>query len=73
MTVKKYQGISNLTISADLHGRQAPAESLNWKNQFPRSQKHTQLALYLKIQYFEIFVAKGQDNLQNTKVNINLK
>ena len=41
LTVKKFQGISNLTISADLHGILAPKEFLNWKNQRPCSQKHT--------------------------------
>ena len=34
------QGISNLTISADLHGRLALEESFNWKNQFTCFQKH---------------------------------
>ena len=38
ITVKKFQDISNLTISADLHGHLALEESLNWKNQFPCSQ-----------------------------------
>ena len=41
LTVKKFQSISNLTISADLHGILAPKEFLNLKNQFPCSQKHT--------------------------------
>ena len=41
ITVKKFQGIPNLTISADLYGHLAPEESLNWKNQFPCSQKHS--------------------------------
>jgi len=40
-TVKTFQRISNLTISADLHGLLAPKESLNGKNQFPCSQKHS--------------------------------
>ena len=35
LTVKEFQGISNLTISADLQGLLAPEESLSWKNQFP--------------------------------------
>ena len=35
LTVKEFQGISNLTISGDLHGLLAPEESLSWKNQFP--------------------------------------
>ena len=30
--VEKSQFISNLPISADLHGLLAPEESLNWKN-----------------------------------------
>ena len=29
-----------LTTSPDKHGIPAPEEFLNWKNQFPRSQKH---------------------------------
>ena len=33
-TVKKYQGVSNLTISANLDGIPAPREFLNSKNQF---------------------------------------
>ena len=41
ITVKKFQGIPNLTISADIHGHLAPEESLNWKNQSPCSQKHS--------------------------------
>ena len=35
LIVKKFQVISNLTISAALHGLLTPEESLNWKNQFP--------------------------------------
>ena len=38
-TVKKFQGISNLTISDDLQGLLAAAESPTWKNQFACSQK----------------------------------
>lgn len=41
ITVKKFQGIPNLTISADIHGHLAPEESLNWKHQSPCSQKHS--------------------------------
>ena len=33
LTVETLQGISNLTISADLHGCLALEESFNWKNQ----------------------------------------
>ena len=33
LIVKKFQVISNLTISGDLHGLLTPEESLNWKNQ----------------------------------------
>ena len=40
LTVETLQGISNLTISADLHGRLALEESFTWKNQFTFSQKH---------------------------------
>ena len=32
LTVKKFQGTSNLSISANLHGLHAPEESPNWKN-----------------------------------------
>ena len=34
LTVKKFQGISNLTLLAHLHGLLAPEEAPNWKNQF---------------------------------------
>ena len=33
IAVNKFQGISNLNISADLHGHLAPEESLYRKNQ----------------------------------------
>ena len=32
---------NQLTISADLPGIQAPREFLNWRSQFPCSQKHS--------------------------------
>ena len=32
----KFQSVSNLNISADLHGIPAPKEFLNWENQFSR-------------------------------------
>ena len=35
LTVKTFQGIANLTISADLHGLLAPEESLHLKNHWP--------------------------------------
>ena len=41
LTVKTFQGISNLTISADLSVLLAPEESLNSKNRGPSSQKHS--------------------------------
>ena len=41
INAQKFQGISNLNISADLHGRLAPEEPFSWKNQFPCSQKHS--------------------------------
>ena len=41
MDLKKSSGISNFIISADLHGRTAPEESLNWKSQFPGCPKTT--------------------------------
>ena len=31
LTVKKFQSVSNLTISAYIHGIRAPKEFLNWK------------------------------------------
>ena len=34
LTVKKFRGVSNLTISADLDGAPAPKEFLNWKKTF---------------------------------------
>ena len=34
LTVKKFLGTSNLSISANLHGLHAPEESPNWKNHF---------------------------------------
>ena len=37
----KISGISNLTISDDLHGILAPEESRNWKNEFTYSWKHS--------------------------------
>ena len=52
-------------------------ESLNWKTQFlcsentlSRHYETSQLAYIWK--YFEILKAKGQDDLQDTKVKINL-
>ena len=38
LTVKTFQGVSNLTISADLDGIPAPKEFLNWENQFSWSK-----------------------------------
>ena len=38
---KKQVKINQLTISADLPGIQAPREFLNWRSQFPCSQKHS--------------------------------
>ena len=38
LTVKTFQGIANLTISADLHGFLAPEESLHLKNHWPCCQ-----------------------------------
>ena len=45
ITINKFPDISNLTISADLHGPLAPEEFLNWKSQFSCSQKHSPLTL----------------------------
>ena len=60
LTVKKFLGVSNLTISADLDGIPAPnKEFLNWKNQFS-CQKNTLSRQYSTLQpayiwkYFEI-------------------
>ena len=33
----KFQSVSNLNISANLHGIPAPKEFLNWENQFSRT------------------------------------
>ena len=41
LTVKKFLGVSNLTVSADLDGIPAPKEFLNWKNQFSCQKKHS--------------------------------
>ena len=41
LTAKAFQGISNLTILADLHGLLAPEKCLNWKNLGPCSQKQS--------------------------------
>ena len=40
LTVKKFQSVSNLTISAYLHGILAPKEFLNWKTS-SQAQKHS--------------------------------
>ena len=49
LAVKKFQGDSNLTISAYLHGLLAPKESLNWKNyQLPKFSKLITLSRYNK-------------------------
>ena len=58
-TVKKFQGVSNLTISANLDGIPAPKEFLNSKNQFS-CQKNILSRQYNTLQpaciwkYFEI-------------------
>ena len=43
LTFKMLQGkkFNSHSFSNDLHDLQAPEESLNWKNQFPCSQKHS--------------------------------
>ena len=41
LSVKKFPGILNFAISADLHALMAPEESPNWKSQFPCFQKHS--------------------------------
>ena len=41
LTVKTFQGIFILAISADLHGRLAPEESPHLKNHGPCCQKHS--------------------------------
>ena len=55
-----FQGISNLTISADLYRLLAPEESLNWNNHWPRSQKHSlwtlkDLTTFLYLKIFQNF------------------
>ena len=60
LTVKKFLGVSNLTISADLDGIPAPKEFLNWKNQYVLLLKNTLSRQYSTLQpayiweYFEI-------------------
>ena len=39
LTVEKFHGISNLTISGDFHRHLAAEETLKWKNHFPCCQK----------------------------------
>ena len=41
LTVKTFQGIFILAISADFHGRLAPEESPHLKNHGPCCQKHS--------------------------------
>ena len=45
LIVKTFQGISNLSISDDLHGILVPEESLHLKNHGPCCQKHSLLTL----------------------------
>ena len=35
-----FRDIYNIAISADLNGLLVSEESLNWKNQYPRFEKH---------------------------------
>ena len=75
---QNFQSVSNLTISADLHGILAAREFLYCKSQFHAcSQKQYFYTLQFNTlqpayiwKYFEILYMKGQDNLQNTSVNI---
>ena len=75
---QKNSWYTNLTISADLYGLLASrvlkeAEKLVLK--FPRtllSRHYNKLQLAYFWKYFEILKVKGQVNLQNTTVNINL-
>ena len=58
LTARKFQGILNLTISADIHRLLVPEESLNWKKQFPCSQKPLCLDIrrpYNLLQYMKYF------------------
>ena len=41
LIVETFQGISNLSISDDLHGLLAPEESYHLKNHGPFCQKHS--------------------------------
>ena len=77
LTVKTFQGIVNLSISADLHGLLAPEESLHLKNHWPCCQntlsehyKTLQLCHVLteNIWIFYNNYVKGQGNLLNTTV-----
>ena len=71
LTVKAFQGIANLTISADIHGLLAPEESLRLKNHEPccqntLSEHYKTLQQCYILKYLDILYVKGQGNLQNT-------
>ena len=75
LTVRKFQGILNLTISAVIHRLLVSEESLAWKNQFPCSQKPLfldirrpyNLLLYMK--YFEIsYMWKAKTNFKTQQL-----
>ena len=78
LTVKKFQGISNLTISADLKGFWLLKNLKTGKNSFrflkrlfldiTSANKTLQLSYICK--YFEIVWVKDHDKPQNTTVNI---
>jgi len=66
-----FRGISNLTISSDLHGLLAPEASFKWTTSHvlkTLSLNITKLYNFLisLVKYFEILYLKGQVNLQNT-------
>ena len=72
LTVRKFRGISNLTISTDPQGILAPEESLNWKNQSPCSQKHSFVDIttckILQLAYISEIISKLYDNLQTQQL-----
>ena len=62
LTVKKFQELKNLTISAALHGILAREESLNK----PRHDITRPYNLLISENIFRFYKEKGQENLQNS-------
>ena len=72
--MKKFQDVSNFAVSAaDLHGILAPDEfKLEKLYIVPYSENYnSKICLYMKILLTFVQV-QGQENLQNTTVNISL-